>query len=223
MPGPSGQLGYWSAPRSDSDALISRFSRQRRAAVTVAPAYAVLRLPFVGRGTGRIRGAGALVDLDIRLLDHVWARVFGSFTGHPVAALQVANDDGMAVTIAGAGVIQAMNVGLSAVWAMDLGRFMPLLDAGAGLFWLSTPAPASDGQRGGTCGTGGTCEPGLRCGSQNVCEPVPEWELHVGLGMDVLLGRHWSVGLQVRYHTLATDPANFPVFYTGTLRLGARF
>ena len=218
---PNGQLQQWSrgAPHGRS----REFRSQRYFAVTGGPIYSVLRWPFVGRGNTRVRGAGAHLELDARILRFLWARLQASYAAHPVEDLGLEEEDGSLTPIARAGRIDVTQGGLGLVYALDLGRFLPLVDVGAGLLWLRTPDAVQDGQRGGACAEGGGCETGLQCSAANICEPVPVPMVNAGMGIDILMGQHWHVGLHVRYFALLSNPSDFPVYYTGAIRVGARF
>lgn len=222
MQAPAGSFPNWSAEQPHGRQLP--YTNQKRAQFTLAPSYAVFRWPFVGRGNVRIRGGGVLGAVDVQIVRWLWARVMGGVSWHPVEDLASIEDDMTLTPVARAGWIRATHAGLGLVYPLDLGRWQPLIDAGAGLMWIDSPDAVQDGQLGGSCRDEGlACEPGLRCGDAGVCEPSVVPMVHAGIGVDYLIGAHWAIGLNVRYHALLSNPADFPVYYTGTLRLSARF
>jgi hypothetical protein len=231
-PRPNGQLQQWSYEGENTRS--QPFRARRRFTLSVAPLYAVFRWPatgtaddaykrFIGRGTTRLRGGGALVELDVQLLRFLWGRIQASYSAHPVEDIADVDDDDVLTPVARAGIISASYVGGGLAYALDLGRVLPLIDGGMGVMMINSPEAVQAGQNGGECVEGGICEPGLRCGALELCEPVPQMVVNAGIGVDYLLGEHWSVGVHVRYFALLANPAVFPVYYTGALRLGARF
>jgi hypothetical protein len=231
MRAPQGQLGRWSAGRPPR--LTRSFSDRRRAQLTLLPAYAAVRVPLVGRTGGCAgisctpqRGVGAQLELDVRLVRWLWLRVLAGHSVHPVSAVDVLDSEDEDPTlnrVARAGTYRATTFALGLVYPLDLGRILPLLDLGVGGMTLTGPPAASTGQTGGPCGDGGVCEAGLTCGTDDVCRPTVLPQAHVGLGVDVLLGRRWALGGQIRYHAFLAQPGVFPVYVIGALRLAARF
>lgn len=229
MKAPNGQLGNWSG---GPEPMTRGFSSQRRLQLTALPSYAAMRLPMFGRNSGcdggfdclPLRGAGASIELDVRLVRWLWLRLNVGHTVHPVEDNISIDDETQEVTqLANSGVVGATTFGLSGVYPLDLGRFMPLLDVGAGGMVLTTPAPAISGQMGAQCRDGGVCDIGLLCSPDNVCRQTIVPQAHVGLGLDILLQRHWSVGFQVRYYALLSAVSVFPTYLIGAVRLAARF
>ncbi len=221
MKGPPGSFPHWSADQPTG--RDRAWGSKKRVQFTVAPSYAVFRWPFVGRGNSRIRGGGAQAEIDIQILRWLWAKLIGGVSWHPVEDLAIVEDDAL-IPIARSGWIRATQLGVGFAYPLDLGRWQPLIDGGAGLFWIQTPIAVQDGQRGGSCRSEGlACEPGLRCGDAGVCESTVVPTVHAGIGVDYLLGEHWALGMHVRYHALLSNPADFPVYYTGTFRLSLRF
>jgi hypothetical protein len=204
----------------------SPFGERRRLQLTVAPVFAAMRLERVGRPSGArhpIRGGGAGLELDIEVLRPLWVRVLGSYTVHPVADEITRNDADEPVLTAAGGRISVANVGASAVYALDFGRIVPLLDLGLGVLWIQSPEPALRGQQGAQCRPNGICEPGLVCGADDTCQPAPVFELHGGVAIDVLLGARWAVGVGLRYFALLSEPSVFPVYLQASARAGVRF
>lgn len=229
MKPPNGQLGTWSG---EPEPLTRGFSSQRRLQLTALPSYAAIRLPLFGRGSGcdggfdcsPVRGVGASVELDVRVVRWLWLRLGVGHTVHPVKQNISVDDETEEVTvIANPGVIGATTFGLSGVYPLDLGRFLPLLDFGVGGMILTSPPPAISGQMGAQCRDGGVCDVGLSCGPDNTCRQTIVPEAHVGVGLDILLGRHWSLGFQVRYYALLSAVSVFPTYLLGAARLAARF
>jgi hypothetical protein len=202
------------------------FGERRRMQLTVAPVFAAMRLEQAGRPSGArnpIRGGGAGLELDIEVIRPFGVRLSGTYTVHPVDDEVTRNDADEAVLTAAGGQIQVGNVGASAVYAMDLGRIVPLLDLGLGVLWLRSPEGVIRGQQGSQCRPNGICDPGLVCGGDNTCQGVPVFELHGGIAVDVLLGARWAVGIGVRYFALLSQPSIFPVYLQASARAGVRF
>lgn len=216
---PAGQRSQAPEPR-----LKRPYSPRKRFQITVLPVYAAFNLDFIGRPRETIRGFGAGLEVDLQLFDFLWIRAQGSHTVHPVEDQFVQEDEGEpSIPVARAGMITGSNAGLSLVYAMDLGRFVPLIDAGLGVLFITTPEAIQDGQMGGACRSDGSCDMGLTCGSDDVCRMGVVLEAHLGLGFDVLIRERLSLGAQVRYHALLRDPAVFPIYLTAALRLALRF
>jgi hypothetical protein len=191
--------------------------------LTVAPTYSVLRLGFLGRPAGPIRGAGVGAELDVRIVQFLWLRVQGGTAWHAAAKAVDTRDPENPELTAASGAISVTEVGGSLVVALDLGRVVPLVDAGLGGLWIHTPKGVTDGQAGMACRSGGQCDVGLHCGADDVCRPAPQLEVHVGLAIDVPIGRFLSLGAHFRYHVPARELTIAPLLLTGALRLGVRF
>jgi hypothetical protein len=188
------------------------------------PTYAALHLPFIGRGEGPYRGGGVALELDVRVVRWLFVRVYGSHTIHPVPRVEVHDADlDQVALLANPGTLQATDTGLSILYSMDVGRFVPRVDVGAGLLFVRSPPQAQAGQWGAECRTGNVCDLGLRCSVEQICEAVPFPEVHAGIALDVLLGRRWTVGVGVRYHALIQAISRFPMYVTGQVRLAIRF
>lgn len=222
MRAPNNQISG-SPPRTRPD-LRPRYSSRRRVAFTLAPAFASFRLPFQGRpGGARYHGAGFGVELDARLARWIWFRAMATHSAHPVGEERVEAEDMSVVTTAPRGTIRATGFGAGPVFALDLGRWLPLIEVGLGGLQIGTPTGVVQGQRGQACRDNGGCDTGLRCSAGNTCEPSLIAQLYFGLAVDVLIRRHFSVGGQFRYYALLTAPGSFPVYLLGTLRLAVRF
>lgn len=209
-------------PRTRPD-LRPTFSSRRRFALAFAPAFASFRLPFQGRPGGRYHGAGFNLELDAQLFRWVWLRVQGSYSGHPVNEVRTTDDAMEVVQTAPRGTIHATGFGAGPVFALDLGRWLPLIEVGLGGLRVATPKGGTTGQRGEACRSDGTCDTGLACNAGNTCQPSLIGELYFGLALDVLIRRHISFGGQFRYYALLTAPGKFPVYLIGALRLAVRF
>jgi hypothetical protein len=222
MDAPNGQLRTF---HTDPSPVTPNYSKQRRFQVSVQPMYADFRTrPFVGRPAGPIRGGGIGIEFDIRIVHWLWARAIASHTVHPVRERTSwdAEEETLLVD-ANAGQFRTTHLGGGIAYALDLGRFLPLVDAGGGVLLIASPDGAQPGQLGGDCLEETYCDIGLSCSDEQVCEVSPVPEVHAGIGMDVLLADHWTLGVHVRYHALLSDPANFPVYLTAALRLAFRF
>jgi len=220
---PGGQLPNWSY--EPPTGRKPPYDKRRTAQLTLSPIYAVFRWPFIGRGNSPARGGGANAQAEFRLLRWLWIRGSYSFSLHPVEDLAEVDDVAGSLTpVARAGLIRASNASVGLVYPLDLGRFLPLVEGGIGLMWLSTPDGVQAGQIGASCRDEGLpCEAGLSCNEAQVCVMTPLPVVHAGVGIDVLLGTRWTVGAAVRYYALLSSPAEFPLYYTGSLRLGVRF
>lgn len=222
MSPPRNQLSQWSAGRERP--LTRSFDDDHRLQLTAIPTYAALRVPFIGRGGQPMRGGGFALELDLRLLPWLYLRSYGSHTVHPVFEETAFDEESMEVSLlANSGLVQATNTGAALVYALDIGRFVPRVDVGAGVMWLRSPEAAQAGQWGGECREGGVCDLGLSCNAEEICRPTPFVEVHAGIGFDVLLGRRWAVGAGVRYYALVSAISELPIYIHGSLRLAARF
>ncbi len=222
MRAPNNQISG-SPPRTRPD-LRPRYSSRRRVALTIAPAFASFRLPFQGRPRGaRSPGAGFGAAPPPRLARWIWFRAMATYSGHPVGEERVEAEDMSVVTTAPRGTIRAAGFGGGPVFALDLGRWLPLIEIGLGGLQIATPTGVAKGQRGQACRDGGGCDTGLRCSVGNTCEPSLIAQLYFGLAVDVLIRRHFSFGGQFRYYALLAAPGSFPVYLLGTLRLAVRF
>jgi len=199
------------------------YSSARRFAFTVAPLFASFRLPFIGRGDGRTHGVGIGGEVDVQLMKWLWIRAQGSYSAHPVQDQRFADDMGKTVITAAAGTIKAAGFGAGPVIALDLGRFLPLIEGGIGGLRVVTPEGVIAGQLGQQCQDSGACDVGLRCGGDNRCHQSMIPELYFGGAIDVLVRRHFSFGAQFRYYALISAPGKFPVFLVGGLRVAVRF
>jgi hypothetical protein len=222
LPAPHNQLGHWSTGRVRP--LTRGFDDDHRVMLGVVPTYAALHVPFIGRGAGPFRGGGIALELDVRVVRWAFIRVFASHTFHPAFEENEFDEDAGAVTrLANPGILHVTNTGTSLVWALDIGRFVPRVDVGAGLMFVRSPEAAQAGQWGGECRQGRVCDLGLSCSTDDVCRPAPTFEVHAGVGLDILFGRRWAVGLAVRYYAPLQALANLPFYVHGSLRLAARF
>lgn len=199
------------------------WSNKRRVQLTVTPLYAAYRLPWIGGPSGPIRGGGVALDVDVHLVAPIYLRVSGSYSAHPVAPVYEVVEDEAPVLKANGGTIHSANVGGGIVFAMDLGRVMPMLEAGLGIMLINTPKAAQDGQRGGACLDGGGCDTGLACASDNVCRQGIVPEVHAGAALEILLSDRWTLGASIRYYALLLAPTVFPIYLQAGLRLGVRF
>ena len=221
MPAPYRQLGRWSTPRQSP--LTRGFSLDRRLQITVLPTFASLRLPFIARPLP-IRGGGAALEIDVRLLRWLWLRAQMGHTVHPVQEEAQIDEEEKATILAKSGTISATHTGLSLVYAMDTGRVMPMIDLGLDAMWIRSPKAAQNGQMGGKCNKGNVCEIGLTCRERDkTCQPSVLGQVHAGIGIDYLIAMHWSVGLHVRYFARIQKPSEFPVYLLASARAAFRF
>lgn len=211
-------------PRTRPD-IRRGWSARRRFALTIAPAYASIRkVQFQNRsGSARYHGAGFNLELDAQLHRWIWMRAQGTYSGHSVDEVRVTDDSDEVVQTAPRGTIHVMGFGAGPVFALDLGRFLPLIEVGLGGLRIASPIGEAKGQRGAACGDGGSCDVGLRCNAANICEPTIVPELYFGAAVDVLIRRHVSVGGQFRYYAFLPAWSTFPVYMLATVRVGVRF
>lgn len=211
-------------PRTRPD-IRRGWSARRRFALTIAPAYAsIRRVQFQNRpGNARYHGAGFNLELDAQLHRWIWMRAQGTYSGHAVDEVRVTDDSDEVVQTAPRGTIHVMGFGAGPVFALDLGRFLPLIEVGLGGLRIASPVGEAKGQRGAACGDGGACDVGLRCSAANICEPTIVPELYFGAAVDVMIRRHVSVGGQFRYYAFLPAWSTFPVYMLGTVRVGVRF
>jgi hypothetical protein len=222
MPPPNNQLPQWSVGRERP--LTRGFDDDHRLELTAVPTYAAVHVPFIGRGSTPLRGGGIALELDIRLLRWLFLRAYGSYTAHPVFEETGFDDEANEVVLlANAGVVHATNTGLSIVYGLDIGRFVPRVDVGAGLLFVRSPEAAQPGQWGAECRDGGVCDLGLSCSVDDVCRPTPFPEVHAGIALDVLIGRRWALGVAVRYYALLRAISELPVYIHGGVRMSVRF
>jgi len=220
-------------PLRTSPDLRRGWSSARRLALTAAPLFASFRLPFLGRPdtqptaagrpAGRSHGAGFGLELDVQVLRFLWLRAQTSYSVHPVAEGRALDKNMKTVVTAADGTLRALGFGAGPVVALDLGRFLTLIEGGLGGLRIAQPEGVQVGQLGVACGPEGACDVGLRCGADNKCQQGILPELYFGAAVDLLVRRHLSFGAQVRYHALLTAPGKFPVYLVGGLRVTLRF
>ena len=219
-------------PRTSPD-LRRGYSSVRRFAFTAAPLFASFRLPFLGRPdsqptaagrpNGRTHGAGLGLELDVQLLRWMWLRAQGSYSVHPVGEGRALDKDMKTVITAADGTIRALGFGAGPVVALDLGRFLTLVEGGVGGLRIAPPGGVQTGQLGKACTDEGACDVGLRCSADNQCQQGLIPELYFGAAVDLLVRRHLSFGAQFRYYALLSAPGKFPVYLVGGLRVAIRF
>ncbi|MDC0720751.1 hypothetical protein [Nannocystis bainbridge] len=215
-------------PRTRPD-IRQGWSARRRFALTLAPAYAMLRLPFQGRLVNnqpqRIHGAGVSAEFDVQAYRWIWVRAIGMYSGHPVGEERVQVEMEV-VRTAPPGTIHVMGYGAGPVFALDLGRFLPLIEVGVAGLRVVTPTGGVTGQRGEACMANGGCDVGLKCSAAKVCEVTTIGEMYLGLAVDLLVRRHFSFGAQFRYNVRFSELKSLnltPGYLLGTLRMTVRF
>jgi hypothetical protein len=221
MRAPDGQLPTDEHKRDVEHA--GGWSNRRRVQLALSPLYAAYRMAFLGRPVQAIRGGGVGIDVDVQLVTPVWLRLSASYTAHPVQREYTRDADDALVLSANAGTIHTADVGGGVMFAMDLGRVIPVLEAGLGIMLVRTPAAALDGQRGAACLDGGGCDTGLTCASDNVCRQGIIPEAHAGAALEILLRDRWTLGASIRYYALLTAPTVYPIYLQAGLRLAVRF
>lgn len=199
-------------------------SSRRRVMLSLSPLFASYRLAFLGRPSTPIRGGGIGTDLDIELVAPVGIRLSASYSGHRVFDEYAQPDDKPPTLAARGGTLHTIDVAGAVVFAMDIGRVRPVLEAGLGALVIRTPSFAVDGQRGGACLSGGGCDVGLVCAAaENVCRQGVVPRAHAGAAIEIAIGDRWSIAAMIRYFSLLTAPTVFPVYLQTGIRLGVRF
>lgn len=197
-------------------------NRRRRISLQVVPLYAALKTPLFGRPLETHHGVGAGLELDVKLVRWLFLRAMAATSAHRLREATVETPDGRQALTARAGTFLATTTGMSAVYPLDLGRVLTMIDVGGGLLWTQGPEGVLDGQQGQPCIDGGRCDFGLSCTPSNVCQPTPTGQFNVGFSVDVLMGAHWSLGGQFRYYGLLATLGDAQIVTLG-LRLGARW
>lgn len=221
MDPPYGQLRLDDQQRFASD-FRGRFHRRRRVQLTVQPLFASVRTRLIGRAPAPMRGGGAGLDLDVHVWRPFWLRASASYSAHPLKRELSVDDDEVTET-ARRGLLHAAQAGVAAVYALDIGRVIPLVELGVGALWFRTPDGVQAGQFGGECMQGGVCDAGLVCASNNTCQQGTLFELHAGIAVDVKVTEHFTLGAGLRYFAFLSDPAVFPVYLQASARLGIWF
>ncbi len=199
-------------------------SSRRRVALSLTPLFASYRMAFLGRPLRPIRGGGIGTDLDVEIVSPVSLRLSASYTGHRVEDEYDNPDDDAPTLIARRGTLHTLDLGGAVVFAMDIGRARPILEAGLGGTIIRPPRSAMDGQRGGVCLAGGGCDVGLVCATQeNMCRQGVVPRVHAGAGIEVRLNDRWGVAAMVRYFALLSAPSVFPVYLQTGIRVSVRF
>ncbi|MBL9102130.1 MAG: hypothetical protein JNL82_14290 [Myxococcales bacterium] len=198
------------------------YSSARRFAFTVAPLFASFRLEFQNR-PGRTHGAGVGGEVDVQIMKWLWLRAQGSYSVHPVQEVRAEDSGGDVVLQAARGTIKAAGFGAGPVIALDLGRFVPLIEGGVGGLRVATPDGVVKGQLGEKCLDNGGCDVGLKCGAEKTCEQSIIPELYFGGAVDVHVRRHFSFGGGFRYYALLSAPGKFPVYLQASVRVVVRF
>lgn len=220
MPTPGG--GAQTEGRRAFDRTFAGSPARQRFQLTARPLFASFRSAFIGRPFPQ-RGGGMGLDLDFTFRRPLRLRLTGSYSAHPLSDQYVRNEEMDLVQTAAKGLLQTGHAAAAIVYEMDFGRVVPLLELGAGPVWVKPPPGVVGGQLGQECQGGNVCDFGLTCGADNVCQSQPLLTLHGGLGVDILLTRHLTLGAGVRYFAFLTAPAVFPIYLQVALRLGARF
>ncbi len=221
MDAPNGQR----QPRTSSDVpeLTLPFSRRRRVQLTISPMYAASKLTLLGRPDQVRHGFGFSFEADIQLIKWMWFRAGVSHTVHPMPRTVVLDEDDEPVETAAAGMLHATYFSGGVALAIDLGRFLPLLDVGIGALRVATPQGLFTGQRGLPCNSDGSCDTGLVCASSGMCEVSLLPTVHAGVGVDVLVGQHLTLGFLVRYYAPVSAIADIPLYLAASVRAGVRF
>lgn len=141
-------------------------------------------------------GGGGGLEVGFGITEALTLKASGFLSWHPVAATKM--------TAAGTIGEFASMVGLS--YSLDVIRLVPTLDVAIGLVGVRGSAGFADSAR-----------------SNAVVASSTAFGIGVGLGLDYLLTRHWSVGLVVRYHAFVTDITRFPVYLFAGPRVTFRF
>lgn len=199
-------------------------SSRRRVVLGLSGLFASYRLGFLGRPSKPLRGAGIGTDLDIEIYSPVGIRVSASYTAHRLRDEFDDPEDEPPTLSAREGTLHTVDFGGAVVFAMDIGRARPVLEAGLGAALIRTPVAAIDGQRGGACLSGGGCDVGLVCvAAENVCRQGITPRAHAGAAIEIAVGDRWTIAAMIRYFALLSAPSVFPVYLQAGARVGVRF
>lgn len=203
-----------------------KYGNRQRFRLTVKPLYASLRVALAGRSNSALdpkRGGGLGLDVELPVWRPVWFRVTGSYTAHDLQREFSRNEDGDFVLSAPKGRLHIAYAAAALGYTMDRGRLQPTLEVGLGPMWARGPRGVQNGQVGQACIGGNACEFGLACDTAaNVCRPATTFAVHGGLGLDLELGRRWSLGAGLRYFAFLSSPAAYPIYLQASARLGFR-
>lgn len=204
-----------------------RWGHRDSVRLTLSPIFASLRVPLAGRPSRALdpfRGGGAQFDVDVPVWRRasLWMRLTGSYSGHRLPDAFARDSDDELQRTAAAGTLHVGHAAFALLYAMDRGRLQPMLEAGLGPLWARTPKGITDGQPGQACLSDDVCEFGSICDG-DVCRPSTTFAIHAGVGVEVELTEHTSVGLGLRYFALVSNPQVYPVYIQAALRLGVRF
>lgn len=191
--------------------------------LSLSSLFASYRLAFLGRPPRPVRGGGVGTDLDVEIYSPVGVRASASYTAHPLADEFTRDGDEAPEPSARRGTLHTIDFGGAVVFAMDIGRVRPVLEAGLGATIIRTPGGVVDGQRGGACLSGGGCDVGLVCGAENICRQGLVPRAHAGAAVEVMLGDRWTIAATIRYFALLAAPTVFPVYLQAGIRAGLRF
>lgn len=221
MDAPNGQRG----PRVSSTvpALTIEDSRRRKLQLTVSPMYAASKLKLLGRPDAVRHGFGFSFEADVQLMKWMWFRAGLSHTLHPMPRTVALDEDEKPVETATAGMLHATYFSGGLVVAVDVGRFLPLIDVGFGALRAATPTGLFTGQRGLPCNADGGCDTGLVCASTGLCQVTLLPTAHVGVGVDALVKQHITLGFLVRYYAPVSAIADIPLYLAFSLRAGIRW
>jgi len=157
--------------RADDDGKLPRWQ------VSAAPLYAFIVL----EGQGEPKGAGGTLQLGYALSDSFTVEAWFLWTVHDVAPTEES----------AGGTFHVGNAALGIGYALDIGRFVPTLEAGVGVLHR-------------------------RFGDQ----AATDLGVRVGLRIDARVLDWLIVGFAVRYHGFLTSPTELPVHVEAGPRVG---
>ena len=141
-------------------------------------------------------GAGGGLEVGFGITEALTLKASGFLSWHPTAATKM--------TAAGTIGEFASMVGVS--YSLDVIRLVPTLDVAIGVLGIRGSAGFADTAK-----------------SNAVVASSTAFGVGLGLGLDYLLTRHWSVGVIVRYHAFLTDITRIPVYLFVGPRVTFRF
>jgi opacity protein-like surface antigen len=141
-------------------------------------------------------GGGGGLEVGFGVTEALTLKASGFLSWHPAAATKM--------TAAGTLGEFATMLGLS--YSLDVIRLVPTFDVAIGVLGIRGSAGFADTAK-----------------SNAVVASSTAFGIGLGLGVDYLLTRHWSVGVVVRYHAFLTDITRIPVYLFVGPRVSFRF
>lgn len=226
LPAPRGQLSQ--RPPPEAQIIARKPWPQRRVTLTLAPTFARLKQPMIGR-RAPFSGVGWHLEAEVALVEWLtvhagWQRAY--FGVPATGELEAKGNKNRPTAARGWLRWQDFSAGLR--YIIDSGHLLPHIEAGAALAGLQSPGGIQEGQSGQKCAPDKRCDSGLVCNTQSkTCEAKLTPLAFVGVGAEYLIGRYFGVGALLRYYLATTSGVaqmNFsPLQWNFQLRLSARY